>query len=77
MMDYYSSFPMPDLETRKASLHVYAKNINLTHPNLDELITTICKSTEVFSLTGYSVFGQNEEQKKLKEKISESVKSVN
>ena len=67
MMDYYSTFPMPSIEERVKDLLIYAKTLNskFNENELECIVTKIASETEVFSLTGYSVFGVNKEKNKI------------
>ena len=63
MMDYYSSFPMPDKLQRKKNLIDYANEQNIVVS--DEIIDSIISGATVYSLTGYQVFGFREDCIKL------------
>lgn len=59
MMDYYSSFPMPEKLVRKQYLADYAIKHNIKVS--DEVLETIVSTTPEYSLSGYSVFGAAQE----------------
>jgi hypothetical protein len=63
MLDYYSSHAMPSVKERSASLIEYA--IINKIPYTIEIINTIVNETPEYSLYGYSMFGRQEEIKKL------------
>ena len=63
MLDYYSSHLMPSVKERSASLIEYA--ILNKIPYTIEIINTIVNQTTEYSLSGYSMFGKQEEIDKL------------
>jgi len=72
MMDYYSQFPGPEKNIREKNLMDYAKNLKLTAIQLlklPELVKQVILEVPSYSMTGYGVFGKNEEIKKLNELI--------
>ena len=58
---------MPSIEERVKDLLIYAKTLNskFNENELECIVTKIASETEVFSLTGYSVFGVNKEKNKI------------
>lgn len=67
MMDYYSSFPMPDKLERKKNLIDYANEQKITVS--DEIFDLIIAEAKEYSLTGYQVFGFKEDCVKLRLRV--------
>ena len=64
MLDYYSQISMPSAKTRKNNLIDYAKNNNINYT--EELIDRIISETPEYSVSGYAMFGLQDEINKLK-----------
>ena len=76
MMDYYSQFDMPSLKERRTNLRNYAnslKNIIECEPReLDIIVNKIVSQTGNLSFTGYTVFGEKDERRKLENVLTKT-----
>ena len=72
MLDHYSYFSMPSLKERKESLMEYAKNNNLVVS--EEIIFNIVLNTAEYSMSGYAMFGKQEEITKLNNHFKKNTK---
>jgi len=74
-MDHYSQFDMPDRHERKKLLKEFANQlieqqfIIVGKKELDEIIDSVVYETSNYSMTGYFVFGINDERERLLRKF--------
>jgi hypothetical protein len=67
MLDHYSQYTMPSAKERKEDLKKYVKDNNLTVS--DQMIDEVVLETPQYSLSGYAMFGRQEEITKLKKML--------
>lgn len=70
MLDYYSEFEQPCVESRIKVIKENVQNPGVKDTTYEKILRDVCENSPTYSYTGWAIFGKKEEERLVKERLS-------
>lgn len=77
MLDYYSEFEQPCVESRIKVIKENVQNPGVKNTTYEKIIRDVCENSPEYSYTGWAVFGKTQECERVQQRLAILLKNQN